>query len=462
MLNLSLTPHREFLPADTPEQKLFVMLKVKPDQEVAASQPPTTFVFVIDTSGSMFEIICGEPQSTGRNFHVDGQDYTEVNGEGCRTKIDVVIDSLKALLYSGKLRESDRLAIIQFNDSASTLIGLTPGTETQALEMAVDNLRNFSGGTRLALGMQQALNLLAGQQMTSRRVLIFTDGHTFDDEQCRQLAPQFASYNIPITALGVGEYAEDLLINLSDATAGRLFPVVPDATDGLGVSIEALPEQIIDEYARAQEDVITNINLTVKTVKDVQLSRLVRAYPEQAELSLKNDPYLLGNATAYDQTIFILEFTLNSRPAARTRLAQLGLTYDIPGKNRRGEVQPQNVIVEFVSGQMGAQVNQEVMGYLQQCNLAQMVRQATQVAESNPEQADKLLENALRMTQKIGNERMTRSLADIQSELRKTRKISPESRKTVKMGAKGKTVKLSEEDLQQGLSDEQIRKITGT
>jgi Ca-activated chloride channel family protein len=252
------------------------------------------------------------------------------------------------------------------------------------------------------------------------------------------------------------------LINLSDATAGRLFPVVPDATDGLGVSIEALPEQIIDEYARAQEDVITNINLTVKTVKDVQLSRLVRAYPEQAELSLKNDPYLLGNATAYDQTIFILEFTLNSRPAARTRLAQLGLTYDIPGKNRRGEVQPQNVIVEFVSGQMGAQVNQEVMGYLQQCNLAQMVRQATQVAESNPEQADKLLENALRMTQKIGNERMTRSLADIQSELRKTRKISPESRKTVKMGAKGKTVKLSEEDLQQGLSDEQIRKITGT
>jgi Ca-activated chloride channel family protein len=91
-----------------------------------------------------------------------------------------------------------------------------------------------------------------------------------------------------------------------------------------------------------------------------------------------------------------------------------------------------------------------------------MVRQATQVAESNPEQADKLLENALRMTQKIGNERMTRSLADIQSELRKTRKISPESRKTVKMGAKGKTVKLSEEDLQQGLSDEQIRKITGT
>ncbi len=42
------------------------------------------------------------------------------------------------------------------------------------------------------------------------------------------------------------------------------------------------------------------------------------------------------------------------------------------------------------------------------------------------------------MTQRIGNDRMTKSLADAQSELRKTRKISSSTRKTVKMGAKGK------------------------
>lgn len=29
MLNVSITPHREFLPADSSEQKLFVMLKIR-------------------------------------------------------------------------------------------------------------------------------------------------------------------------------------------------------------------------------------------------------------------------------------------------------------------------------------------------------------------------------------------------------------------------------------------------
>ena len=35
MLNVQIAPHREFLPADYSEQKLFVMLKLRPKKEVA-------------------------------------------------------------------------------------------------------------------------------------------------------------------------------------------------------------------------------------------------------------------------------------------------------------------------------------------------------------------------------------------------------------------------------------------
>jgi Ca-activated chloride channel family protein len=438
-LNVSITPHREFMPADTDAQKLFLMLKLRPTKEVAATRPPTTFAFVIDTSGSMYE---------------------EVSGS--KTKIDVVIDSLLALVRSGRLGANDRIAIIQFDDSASQIIGLTSATQVSQLENAIAKLRTFSGGTCMGLGLGSALNALSNQDMTVRRTLLFTDGQTFDEDQCRAIASDFAAKNIPITALGVGGFNEDLLTHLSDSTGGSLLYIVPGQATGTQVSIQELPQKIIEEYSQAQQEVITNLALRVKAVQGVELTRIVRAYPTQAEFPFTQAPYPIGNAAANDETIFILEFSMASRPASRVRLAQLGLTYEVPGQKIRGEFPPQNLVVQFIAGQGGAaQVNQEVMDYLQQCNISNLVGQATKIAERDPQKAEELLETARRMTVRLGNDEMTASLNGAQEELRKTRKISDGTRKTVKMGAKGKTVKMGG-DVNDQFSEEEMRKLTGT
>lgn len=459
-LNISITPHREFMPADTAAQKLFVMLKLRPTKDVATSRPPTTFTFVIDTSGSMYEVVSGESKPTGVIYQQDGKEYQEVIGG--KSKIDIVIESLLALVRSGKLTTSDRIAIVQFDDNASQTIGLTSATEINQLETAINNLRNFSGGTRMGLGLRRTFDILSEQQMTVRRALLFTDGQTFDEDQCRSISSNFATNNIPITALGVGEFNEDLLTHLSDSTGGKLLYIVPGTAIGTQISILDLPNKIIDEYSQAQEEVITNLALTVKTVKGVELTRIVRAYPTQAEFPINQDIHPLGNAIANDETIFILEFTINNRPATRVRIAQLGITYDIPGQKIRGEFPPQNLIIQFVPGQENAaQVNQEVMDYVQQCNIANLVNQATKIAEHDPQKAEQILETARRMTMKIGNKDMTESLTNAQEELRKTRKISDGTRKTVKMGAKGKTVKMGD-DINEMPSEEEMRKLTGT
>ena len=459
-LNISITPHREFMPADTAAQKLFVMLKLRPTKDVATSRPPTTFTFVIDTSGSMYEVVSGESKPTGVIYQQDGKEYQEVIGG--KSKIDIVIESLLALVRSGKLTTSDRIAIVQFDDNASQIIGLTSATEINQLETAINNLRNFSGGTRMGLGLRRAFDILSEQQMTVRRALLFTDGQTFDEDQCRSISSNFATNNIPITALGVGEFNEDILTHLSDSTGGKLLYIVPGTAIGTQISILDLPNKIIDEYSQAQQEVITNLALTVKTVKGVELTRIVRAYPTQAEFTINQDPHPLGNAIANDETIFILEFTINNRPATRVRIAQLGITYDIPGQKIRGEFPPQNLVIQFVPGQENvAQVNQEVMDYVQQCNIANLVNQATKIAEHDPQKAEQILETARRMTMKIGNKDMTESLNNAQEELRKTRKISDGTRKTVKMGAKGKTVKMGD-DINEMPSEEEMRKLTGT
>lgn len=460
-INVNITPHREFMPADSTAQKLFVMLKLRPIKDVATSRPPTTFTFVIDTSGSMYEVVAGDVKPTGITYQQDGKQYQQVTGG--KSKIDIVIESLLALVNSGKLTTSDRIAIVQFDDNASQIIGLTSATEVQKLETAINNLREFSGGTRMGLGLRRAFDLLSEQQMTVKRILLFTDGQTFDEDQCRSIANNLATNNIPITALGVGEeFNEDLLTHLSDFTGGTLLYIVPGIAKGTETSILDLPHKIIAEYSQAQQEVITNLALTVKTVKGVELTRVVRAYPTQAEFPLNQDPYPLGNAIANDETIFILEFTINNRPASRVRIAQLGLTYDIPGQKIRGELPPQNLIIQFIPGEQNvAQVNKEVMDYVQQCNISNLVDQATRIAEKDPEKAEQILETARRMTVKIGNTDMTESLNNAQVELRKTRKISPGTRKTVKMGAKGKTVKMGD-DINEMPSEEEMRKLTGT
>jgi Ca-activated chloride channel homolog len=443
MLKIKLKPHREFVPAEQAEQKLFVMLKLTPNQEVSNSRPPTNFAFVIDTSGSMYEGVA------------DG-----------KTKLDIVAESIYNLIHSGGLTPSDRIALIQFSDDASTLIGLTPATQTPQLESVIGQFYNYGGGTRMGLGMSETLNVMTrDQQMSARRALIFTDGQTFDEDLCYQLASEFASHNIPITALGVGDYNEDILIPLSNTTGGRLHHVTPNqiggATGSIAVSIANLPTAILQEFNQAQQEVVTNLSLTVKTMKGIKVNRVFRAYPTIAEYSLVNEPYPLGNAEANDDTVFILEFSLETRPASRVRIAQVALTYDLPGLNRRGELPVQDLVVEFVAGQLGVQNDQEVMGYIQQCNLGKMLEEAANLANSDPQKADQILQNAQRLTKRIGNERLTRSLGQAQDELRKTRNLSEETRKTVKMGSKGKTVKMSDGDINEQISDEQIRRALG-
>jgi Ca-activated chloride channel homolog len=438
MLNVSMTPHREFLPADTDDQKLFLMLKIRPEGEANASRPSTTFAFAIDTSGSMYEAV------------------------GNTNKLNVAMQSLRKLINSGCLTDRDRLALIQFDSNASVLIGLTPATQIGQIEAAINQLTNFSGGTCLGLGMEAMRSLLSDRSMTSRQALIFTDGHTIGEDDCLNLATQFADSNIPITALGIGAFNENFLVELSDKTGGKCGHVVAGTAIGSQISIDDLPNYIIAAYQQAQDDVINNIKLNIKTVKGIELLKIARVYPDRAEYQLTSQPYPLGNAKKGDDTIYILEFSIDSRSSSRTRIAQIGLTYDIPGLNRQGELPPENVIVQFVPKEgSSAQVDPEVMGYVQQRNLSQLVEDATRVADSDPNKAEQLLETARRMTVKIGDKNMLASLNQASDELRKTQKISADTRKTVKIGTRGKTVKMTN-DVNELLSTDAIRDRTGT
>jgi Ca-activated chloride channel homolog len=456
MLNVTVKPHRPYLRAGAGGQKLFVMVKLLPAPEAGRSRPRVSLAVVIDTSGSMREPAPGttpelvpiEPTT------VDGKTYNATYRGS--SKLDVAMEAARRLIESPELQPDDAIALIQFDDRSQVVASGHMGRDRAALTDAIGRLREFSGGTQMAPGLRNAESELRRDEDAARTVLLLTDGLAVDEEDCRDAARALADLRARIVALGVGEeYNEDLLTELCSVTQGKPY----DFRDMTG-----LPQIFEEELGAATRQVVSDVQLTVKTVRDVRLVSATRVYPTLADVAPGQSPLPLGSLEAGDHTIFVLELDIPERPSVRTRLAQLGMTYWVPAERFRGEIPPIDLTVEFTTDEaLAAAVDAEVMGYVQQRNVDNLVRQATEQARTNPEQAAKTLQLARSMTQRLGNHGMTRALGQAADELRGNRTISVGTRKTIKLGARTQTMKVgpADESPENVPSQEEIRRLTG-
>jgi len=439
MLNIVLKPHRTHLKAQTIEpQKLFVMLRLIPERKVAQARPPLALALVIDTSGSMRD---------------------EVGGT---IKLERAIEAAHKLIDDPTLAPTDKLTVIHFDDESRVLLPLSPLSQAKSKShQVVDSLRQYSGGTEMGKGMQNAFRELSKEPPeVAKRLILLTDGMTFDEDLCRSLANQLAETNTPIIAIGIGdEYNENLLMELSDTTKGRWLHL----TD-----MQQLDQFFSQEVQQAAREVVTDLQLKIAAVKGTTLESISRVYPSLVEVPLNQQPYRLGNIQAGDYTVFILEFNISgiSRPPSRVRLAQFTLWASIPGlKQRQIEFPPKELFVTFTNDEAAiAQVDPEVMDYVQQKNVVRLFDEASRLAaQGKTEEARRTLQMAQSMTQRLNNQGATRLLQGALEELNRTGTISAETRRTLRAGGRTMTVKSGKTaPLETGLSDEEIRRITGT
>ena len=456
MLNLTTKLHRAFLRANAGPQKLFVMLKVLPSPEAASARPRVNVAVVMDTSGSMREPAPGALVRTKPMAPVvmDGKTYN-ATFEG-DTKLDVAMEAVRRLIDSPNLGPDDEVTIIQFDDNSEVVARGNPSRDRETLTRGIESLTKYSGGTQMGKGLRTAARELAAEDDAARKVLLLTDGLAVDEEECRSAAGALAEVRAPIVALGVGEeYNEDLLSEITSVSLGRPY----DLRD-----ITELPEIFETELGATASQVISDVRLTLRTVRDVKLVTAMRSYPSLSEIDISREYLALGDIEAGDHTIFILEIDIPERPPVRTRLGQLGLTYLVPAKGYRGEIPIQDLVVEFTDDEaLAAQVDPEVMGYVQQRNIDNLVRQATEQAKTNPEQASKTLQVARSMTQRLGNRSMTQALGRAADELQSSGTIQLGTVKTIKLGARTKTVKAAgPDDVPDALpTEEEIKRLTG-
>jgi Ca-activated chloride channel family protein len=469
MLKVIARPHRHQLAARHREpQKLFLMLKVIPSPEVATARPPLALCLVVDTSRSM-RLFVDQDAAMRAAWSGDGGEAVQDDGGNFQaldsdmpTLLDQAIEACHTLIDDARLLPTDQVAVVHFDDDARTLHKLSPLHEKASAHAALELMKSFVGGTHLAKGLELALFEMQRVAPTvAKRVFVLTDGVATDERACRKLLPKFAASNAPIVAIGFGpEYKEKLMTEVADSTSGRPYHLQ---------NMSDLMREVLEvEIGQTAREVVTDLQLEIKTAQGVRLDKISRAHPSLGEVSVGENPIRLGNIAAGDFTVFILEFTVEGleRQPSRARLAQLKLRGSTHAGSAPRDLPEQDVIVEFADGVTASTpLDGEVIGYVQQKNVGRMIDDAMQQAARDPQHAQKTLQAAASMTQNLGNAALSGMIDEAAIELSQTGSISSQTAKTVALGTRTRTVKTSAVDNAStagSLSADEIRRLSGT
>ncbi len=181
------------------------------------SSDGSTIIMVADTSGSMNEVC-------------DNKNSSEVMGF---TRLDLVKHTMNTLIES--LEESDRVALVKFDSSATALTKIVNATHANKdiIKKLVYGLQPY-GGTNIWHALSVALELSKSSR-SKTEILLFTDGDS-NENPPRGIIPTLKSYfasnevNISIHTFGFGNNINsNLLYDISREKDG-IFGFIPDST----------------------------------------------------------------------------------------------------------------------------------------------------------------------------------------------------------------------------------------
>jgi Ca-activated chloride channel family protein len=324
-------------------QVSYVLFEAQPVQGIAQMRMPLNFALVLDHSGSM-------------------------KGEKLRS----IKESVKLVVE--QMEPQDIVSVVIFDDNAQVIVPAQPATNKDAIKRAVDGIRD-GGGTAMSLGMSVGLNELrksASPDMVNRMVLL-TDGVTYGDaDRCRRIADDAGAAGIGIYPLGIGaDWDEDLLDNVGQRSSGVPAEFIRTPADALGLFSQQLQS--------ATAVVARNLQMTVRLSAGVTPKRAVRVLPlisdfGQGVLSDREVIVSLGDLERDTPHAVLVELLIEPKPAGTFRIAQVEVTYDIPGLGVVGDKVRADAVVTFTDQVVPPEdINATVLNYAEKVNAHRLV-----------------------------------------------------------------------------------------
>jgi len=405
---------------------LYLLLEAKP--QGAGVRLPLNLGIVLDRSGSMYD----------------------------EKRLEYVSEAVKYLI--DHLGPEDRAAVVAFADKAAVV-----ATADQVLhdkvrvKRAIDDLDLFEigGGTQMALGMEAAVAEVEKHYTPNHlnRLLLLTDGQTYEERKCLELARQHRE-RISCSTLGVGiEFNEKLLMEMAE-TSGANYHFISDPA--------TIPGIFSRELEGLRNVALTNARIEVQLSTGVQVKEVFRSSPQiyplkdvtpDAERALSIP---LGDLESGVANSALMVLVLPPRKPGRVRIAHASLCYDTPAAREQRE-SVEAVVTYTLDRAAVGKANGYVMNLVDQVSIAKLQSQAeAAVAAGNVDKATRLLGNAIAGTQRLGNTKATQALVSLQNEIKKTQSLAGRAAKTQLLTAQAtlrKTQLLDPESVKDVLRD---------
>ena len=272
-------------------------LKLHIDGDLDLPRPPANVALVMDTSASM------------RGEAIDK----------ARTAAGTLLDSLQ---------DGDMISVIAFGSraelvTAATVVSAGSRTEIKKAIAAIEEsgTTDMAGGLSMGLGELMKSHAAGGEQLN--RIVLLSDGVPNDATQLPSLASQAASYQAPITALGLGiDFHETLLTDLARTTGGR-FEYVEEPTE--------LAAMFREEMLDLDRIVAQNVYLTLMPGPDVQILDVVGQQPSQngRGVSVSLGHLLEG----HEHDVIVQLQTTGHAPGATVELLDATLSFTYAGQS---------------------------------------------------------------------------------------------------------------------------------
>ena len=369
-------------------------------------------------------------------------------------RLEFVVDAVKFL--ADNAAPDDKVAVVAFAYKAQGIIQPDLIHDRAAVRRAIDDidLLEIGGGTQMALGMRAAIDEVKRNLAPNRlnRVLVLTDGQTYEETACIDLANQNHE-QMSFSAMGVGvEFNEKLLMRIAQDSHGK-YHFIGDSQE--------IPGIFEDELAGLRAVTVRNGRIDVSLAQGVQVREAFRASPEIYGLGAplledRKVTYEVGDLEANVPGSVLLTLVLPPRRPGPVRIAQAAFRYEVPGAGERST--NVDVTVEYsLDRSLTSKRNGRVMNLVDQVSIAKLqTRAEEELKVGNVDRATRLLSNAIQGTQRLGNVKATQALVGLMDQVKKTQTLQTKAAKTTLLQAQAvvrKTQMLDPEalkDLQKG------------
>ncbi|HTT77790.1 MAG TPA: VWA domain-containing protein [Candidatus Binataceae bacterium] len=407
-LSFEALPSSDYVLSTAENYVLYVLLEALASGATGAggARLPLNLAIVVDRSGSMYD----------------------------ERRLEFVVEAVKFLARS--VAPEDKVAVVAFADKAQVIVHPDQIHNGNAVRQSLDDLDllEIGGGTQMALGMRAGIDEVKRNLAPNRlnRVLVLTDGQTYEETACIDLASQNRD-QISFSTMGVGaEFNEKLLQRIAQDSHGK-YHFIGDSAE--------IPGIFDDELQGLRGVTVRNGRIEVTLSQGVQVREAFRASPEIYGLGTplvgedRHINYEIGDLESGVPGSVLLTLVLPPRRPGQVRIGQAAFRFDVPSEGER--TVNTDITVEYTLDRtMTSKRSGRVMNLVDQVSIAKLQSKAEEELKAgNVDRATRLLSNAIQGTQRLGNVKATQALAGLMDQVKKTQTLQGKAAKTTLLQA---------------------------